>query len=191
MTLLQVVAVAKVSQIIAHPFLTASGESDHKSISRLSIVSSPDEYPTKKMATADPPLDSEPPLPQPPSAAAAAASPPASPPLPSKPVLAVPGPRASRLQEVFEDRLRHTLAKLSYPNVAACYPTIAAKSPAILRSIQGQMVSVMELKAKTYFERILEDRDVVRKLNELEGLVAAAGQRRAEGEMDGRAAPTP
>lgn len=95
------------------------------------------------------------------------------------------------MQEVFEDRLRHTLAKLSYQNVAACYPTIAAKSPAILRSIQSQMVSVMELKAKTYFERILEERDVVRKLNELEGLVAAAGQRRAEGEMDGRAAPTP
>jgi kinetochore protein NNF1 len=102
-----------------------------------------------------------------------------------------PGPRAARLQEVFADRLKHTLAKLSYPNIAACYPTIAAKHPPTLRSIQGQMVSIMESRAARHFEAILEERDVVRKLNELEGLVAQAGQRRAEGDIDGRPAPTP
>lgn len=144
------------------------------------------------MATDNPPSPPEPALPAPPTTTTTTTvSPPASPPLPSKPVPVAPGPRAARLQEVFQDRLRHTLAKLSYQNVAACYPTIAAKSPAMLRSIQSQMVSVMEQKAKSYYEQIIEDRDAVRKLNELEGLVAAAGQRRAEGEMDGRAAPTP
>jgi kinetochore protein NNF1 len=92
---------------------------------------------------------------------------------------------------VFADRLKHTLDKLSYRNVAACYPTIAAKQPAMLRAIQAQMVQVMEAKAAAHFERTLEERDAVRRLNELEDLVAAAGQRRAEGEMDGRGAPTP
>jgi len=139
------------------------------------------------MAT-DPP---SPPIPPPPSTSTSFVTTPTSPPLPPKPTPLAPGPRAARLQEVFADRLQHTLAKLSYQNVAACYPTIAARSPAILKMIQGQVVSVMEAKARSHFDRILAERDVVRKLNELEGLVAAAGQRRAEGEMDGRGPPAP
>lgn len=116
---------------------------------------------------------------------------PASPPLPARPVPLAPGPRAARLQEVYADRLRHTLARLSYANVAACYPTIAARSAATLRSMQGQMVSLLESRGRREFEQVLEGRDVVRKLNELEGLVAEAGRRRGEGEMDGVGAPVP
>lgn len=126
-----------------------------------------------------------------PDAAAAAAVAPPSPPLPQKPVPATPGPRASRLQEVFADRLRHTLAKLSYANIAACYPTVAARHPPTLRSIQAQMVAILEQRAAREFDAILEERDVVRKLNELETLVEQAARRRAEGDMDGRVAPTP
>ncbi|KAH8909494.1 hypothetical protein BR93DRAFT_393556 [Coniochaeta sp. PMI_546] len=142
------------------------------------------------MATDTPSQPAEAPLAPPPSSTATPDAPP-SPPLPQKPVPAAPGPRASRLQEVFADRLKHTLAKLSYPNIAACYPTIAAQHPPTLRSIQSQMVSIMESRAVRHFEAILEERDVVRKLNELEDLVAQAGQRRAEGDIDGRPAPTP
>lgn len=116
---------------------------------------------------------------------------PPSPPLPPKPVALTPGPRAARLEEVFRDRLRHTLSKLSYNNVAACYPTIAARAPATLRAVQGQMVSLLGSRCEKEFARILEDRDVVRKLNELEALVGDAGRRRAEADFDGRAPPVP
>jgi kinetochore protein NNF1 len=53
------------------------------------------------------------------------------------------------------------------------------------------MVSLLGAKCAKEFERILEAREVVRKLNELEELVAQAGRRKGEGEMDGRGAPVP
>ncbi|OIW33228.1 Nnf1-domain-containing protein [Coniochaeta ligniaria NRRL 30616] len=144
------------------------------------------------MATDTPSQPSDPPLP-PSTTTTSTTTPsaPASPPLPLPPIALAPGPRASRLQEVFADRLKHTLAKLSYPNIASCYPTIAAKQPSTLKSIQAQMVAILEARAAREFETVMRDRDVVRKLNELEDLVAVAGQRRGEGEMDGRGAPTP
>lgn len=67
-------------------------------------------------------------------------APPASPPLPSKHTAVTPGPRAARLQDVFADRLRRTLDRVSWPNFAACYPTMAANAPATLQFVQRQMV---------------------------------------------------
>ena len=65
---------------------------------------------------------------------------PASPPLPEKHTAVTPGPRATRMQELFASSLRHTLGKISWENVAACYPTIAATRPEMLRDLRGQMV---------------------------------------------------
>jgi len=98
----------------------------------------------------------------------------------------VPGPRASRLQAVYADRLGRTLAKLSYPNVAACYPTVAARAPNVLRAVQAQMVSLLDSRGRREFDAVVDQRDVVRRLNELEGLVAEAERRRGEAGMDGR-----
>ncbi|KAB5570660.1 Nnf1-domain-containing protein [Coniochaeta sp. 2T2.1] len=116
---------------------------------------------------------------------------PPSPALPPAPVPLTPGPRASRLQEVYADRLRATLAKVSYANFASCYPTIAANKPALLKSIQAQMVSILQDRCMREFGQILAARETVRKLNELEALVGRAGRKRGEGEIDGREAPVP
>lgn len=63
-----------------------------------------------------------------------------SPPLPTRHTPLTPGPRASRFQQVLDSSLSHTLGKISWDNFAACYPTIAAHAPAVLRAVQKQMV---------------------------------------------------
>lgn len=65
---------------------------------------------------------------------------PASPPLPARHTAVTPGPRAARFQEMYGLALSHTLNKISYENFAACYPTIAAQAPGVLRQVQKQMV---------------------------------------------------
>ena len=93
--------------------------------------------------------------------AAAAANPssfsetptPTSPPLPQKHIPATPGPRAQRLQKIYADALSHTLAKLSWENVAACYPTVAARAPTTLRAVQRQMVDLLREKCNVSTEK--------------------------------------
>ncbi|KAK4458427.1 Nnf1-domain-containing protein [Cladorrhinum samala] len=93
-----------------------------------------------------------------------------------------PGPRATYLQNLFSQASKHTLDKLSSPaNFASCFPTIASKAPGTLDNVQRQMVDRLGGLWQREFQRILESRDVVRKLNELEGLVAEAQRRRKEG----------
>ena len=69
---------------------------------------------------------------------------PASPPLPTRHTAVTPGPRASRLQEVFASRLKHTVDKITWENFAACYPTIATRAPRTLETVQRQMVGLFE-----------------------------------------------
>ncbi|KAK1769328.1 Nnf1-domain-containing protein [Phialemonium atrogriseum] len=109
-----------------------------------------------------------------------AGEPPASPPLPAKHVPATPGPRAAGLREVYRRALERTLERVSWDNVAACYPTVAARAPATLRAVQGQMVGLLREKCDREFESILQNRNVVAKLNELESLVGDAARRKSE-----------
>lgn len=64
----------------------------------------------------------------------------ASPPPPTRHTPIAPGPRAARLQELYAQRLRRTLAKLGWANFAGCYPTVANKAEGVLRQVQAQMV---------------------------------------------------
>lgn len=78
--------------------------------------------------------------------------PPNSPPLPTRHTAQAPGPRASRFQDVLDSTLAHTLAKISWDNFAACYPTIAAQSkPGMLRAVQRQMVERLGALCKVCF----------------------------------------
>ena len=66
---------------------------------------------------------------------------PYSPPLPPKHTPITPGPRASRLQDLFSTTLRHTLDKVNgSDNFGACFPTISAKAPGTLEFVRRQMV---------------------------------------------------
>ncbi|ROT38531.1 Nnf1-domain-containing protein [Sodiomyces alkalinus F11] len=114
--------------------------------------------------------------------------PPASPPLPQKHTPATPGPRATRFIEMYHGALRRTLSRVSYDNFATCFPTIATYAPNALRNVQNQMVDYLEDRCIKEFEAILEERDVIRKLNELETLNAEAEARRHEAPAD---APEP
>ncbi|KAH7328602.1 Nnf1-domain-containing protein [Stachybotrys elegans] len=113
---------------------------------------------------------------------------PASPPLPERPTAVSPGPRASRLQELYAQSLRRTLGKLAWDNFAECYPTVARRAQPVLRQVQSQMVEKLGDKCEKEFENIMAARQVIPKLNNLETLVADAAQRRA---ADPSATPSP
>ncbi|KAI1082198.1 Nnf1-domain-containing protein [Whalleya microplaca] len=116
---------------------------------------------------------------------------PASPPLPARHTPLTPGPRASRFQDVLNSSLSHTLGKISYDNFAACFPTIAVQAPNMLKAVQKQMVDRLGALCKKEFDSILQARNVVAKLNELESLVSEAERRRVEASAAGREAPVP
>ncbi|KAK8100600.1 uncharacterized protein PG998_008002 [Apiospora kogelbergensis] len=125
---------------------------------------------------------------RPPTAPAA----PASPPLPTRHTPQAPGPRAARFQKVLDDSLKHTLGKVTWENFASCYPTVAERAPATLKAAQRQMVDRLAMLCKKEFDSILTSRNVVNKLNELEGLVSEAELRRDEaGLPDQNNIPTP
>lgn len=93
---------------------------------------------------------------------------------------AAAGPRAARLADVLDRSLAHTLARLGWDNVAACYPTVAARAPGALRAARAQMVDRLGRLCRAEFDAVLRDRHVVARLNELEALVERAEARRAE-----------
>lgn len=120
---------------------------------------------------------------------------PASPsPPPPAPVPLTPGPRATRLQQVFDQALARTLRANSYSNFSSCFPTPARHVPASLESVWRQLNAKLEESAKAEFEDIVQERDAVGQLNELDRLVGEAKFRREnheneeeqkEGEGDG------
>ncbi|KAF4875910.1 Kinetochore-associated protein NNF1 [Colletotrichum siamense] len=106
--------------------------------------------------------------------------PPASPPLPQKHTAVTPGVRAGYFIKTYDRALQKTLETVRYDNFASCFPTIAAHAPNTLRNVQKQMVDYLEERCNKDFQSILGDRDVVKKLNELESLVSDAERRRQE-----------
>ncbi|KAF3395716.1 hypothetical protein F1880_007317 [Penicillium rolfsii] len=85
-----------------------------------------------------------------------------------------PGLRASRLHQVFDQALARTLRANSYANFAGCFPTPARYVPASLESVWRQLNAKLEESAKAEFEEIIEERDAVRHLNDLDRLVNEA-----------------
>ncbi|KAJ5655676.1 Nnf1 [Penicillium longicatenatum] len=111
-----------------------------------------------------------------PPAASASAPPPA-------PESQIPGPRASRLIQVFDQALARTLRANSYSNFASCFPTPARHVPASLESVWRQLNAKLEEGAKAEFEEIIAEREAVKHINELDQLVAEARIRKEnEGE---------
>ncbi|KAJ5635490.1 Nnf1 [Penicillium longicatenatum] len=111
-----------------------------------------------------------------PPAASASAPPPA-------PESQIPGPRASRLVQVFDQALARTLRANSYSNFASCFPTPARHVPASLESVWRQLNAKLEEGAKAEFEEIIAEREAVKHINELDQLVAEARIRKEnEGE---------
>lgn len=92
-----------------------------------------------------------------------------------------PGPRASRLHQVFDQALARTIRANSYANFASCFPTPARHVPASLESVWRQLNAKLEESAKAEFEEIVAEREAVNNLNELDQLISEARSRREEG----------
>lgn len=97
------------------------------------------------------------------------------------------GLRASRLHQVFDQALARTLRANSYANFSGCFPTPARHVPASLESVWRQLNAKLEESAKAEFEEILEERDAVRHLNDLDRLVAEAKVRKEKEKGEGGA----
>ena len=102
-------------------------------------------------------------------------------PPPPTPIPTAPGPRASQLSSVFHNALQHTLKACTYNKFSLCFPTPATKNPEILRSVHAQITMMIEEKAGREFDEILQEREVIAGLNDLENLVRDAKSRKAEG----------
>ncbi|KAJ5105102.1 hypothetical protein NUU61_002449 [Penicillium alfredii] len=109
----------------------------------------------------------------PPPQTAASPSPP-----PPAPISQTPGPRASRLHQVFDQALARTLRANSYANFASCFPTPARHVPASLESVWRQLNAKLEESARAEFDEIIAERKAVKHLNELDRLVGEAKARK-------------
>ncbi|KAL4938592.1 hypothetical protein BDV06DRAFT_215002 [Aspergillus oleicola] len=99
-------------------------------------------------------------------------------PPPQPPIAQTPGPRVTRLQEIYSQALARTLRANSYANFSACFPTPAKYVPASLESVWRQLNAKLEESAKAEFEDILVERGAIAQLNELDRLVGEARVRR-------------
>lgn len=79
---------------------------------------------------------------------AQASEPQASAPAPAPAAPVVPGPRATRFQELYAQSLKRTLGKLKWDNFAACYPTVAKKAEPVLKQVQTQMADKLAEKCE-------------------------------------------
>ncbi|KAL2817244.1 Nnf1-domain-containing protein [Aspergillus cavernicola] len=95
-------------------------------------------------------------------------------PPPQPPIAQTPGPRVTRLQEIYAQALARTVRANSYANFAACFPTPAHHVPASLENVWRQLNAKLEESATAEFEDILVERDVIGQLNELDRLVGEA-----------------
>jgi kinetochore protein NNF1 len=74
------------------------------------------------------------------------------------------------------------LKKCSYENFAECFPTTAQYAPGTLEYVHKQFVDGLAKKSTANFDHILNDRNVVPSLNQLDRLVNDAKVRKEAAE---------
>ena len=107
-------------------------------------------------------------------------------PAPSYPTPTAPGPRAQKLRDFYGRALKSALKPVSqYENFASCFPTPAKYCDEALRQLHADFVKRLGETCETEFEALLVERDVVRSLNELDGLVEEAKRRKKRDDGNG------
>nr|POE77708.1 polyamine-modulated factor 1 [Quercus suber] len=99
-------------------------------------------------------------------------------PMPSPPIASAPGPRAVALQNLYTSAISHILKTCSYTNFSACFPTPAQAVPTSMQLLHEQFIAKLGENFHREFANILEDRNVVPNLNELDRLVEEAKKRK-------------
>ncbi|RUS35106.1 hypothetical protein BC938DRAFT_475841 [Jimgerdemannia flammicorona] len=101
------------------------------------------------------------------------------------------GPRATKLRQTFEKSLSKTIKNISYEKLAQSFPHIANDSPESLQSAHQQVTTFLQQSVQVpiqshlthdmplhqhpeEFQNLLETKNLIRKLNELDMLIDAA-----------------
>lgn len=108
-------------------------------------------------------------------------------------VVGPPGPRASALQRLYSDATAHVLRTCSYKSFASCFPSPAHSRPETLKDLHKQFTNDLGRQMRLNFDVILQDSDVVQRLNELDHLIEEAKKKRAKAqeEAQGEAVQSP
>ncbi|GBC05070.1 hypothetical protein RclHR1_06000004 [Rhizophagus clarus] len=89
-------------------------------------------------------------------------------------------PRSKKVKQMLENCLGETLNNFSYEKVAQCYPTLAKEQPERLKQALSQVKDFLKTNTEEEFEAILEQRNILEKLNELDDIIAKAKKRQKD-----------
>ncbi|KAK5089150.1 hypothetical protein LTR05_003374 [Lithohypha guttulata] len=90
--------------------------------------------------------------------------------------------RNARLQRLYKDALRATLATNSYANFSSCFPTPARYCPKALEGVWDQLNRRLSEECLKDFEKICQERDIENGLATWERLVEDARARKVQAE---------
>ncbi|KAI1293242.1 hypothetical protein EDD11_008452 [Mortierella claussenii] len=84
------------------------------------------------------------------------------------------GPRMTRLRGILEKSLQETLKACNYNAISESFPALAAHNPLELRVAHEKVCKFLSVEVNNEFEQIIEERNVIFKLNGLDRLIADA-----------------
>lgn len=92
------------------------------------------------------------------------------------------GARATKLDEILDKSLKQTMRACSYDKLVSCFPTLAKNDPETLKHAQEQVTEFLTNACRSEFDKILNERNAVQRLNELDELIADARTRKESGQ---------
>ncbi|RKP13840.1 hypothetical protein BJ684DRAFT_15799 [Piptocephalis cylindrospora] len=84
------------------------------------------------------------------------------------------GRRIAQLRQVFEKALEKSLRPCTFEKLSKCYPTLAQTKPELLRLAAHQAKEYLRKTSTESFDRALEQRELVARVNELEEMTTRA-----------------
>lgn len=91
------------------------------------------------------------------------------------------GPRAARLNEVLGMSLANTIKVCSIGNFSQCFPTLGRDANVAMQAAHTQVTNFLKTSVEREFSLILEERDALRKLNDLDWIIENARNRKENG----------
>ncbi|KAF9101436.1 hypothetical protein BGX29_005617 [Mortierella sp. GBA35] len=86
----------------------------------------------------------------------------------------VEGPRMTRLRGILNKSLQETLKACNYNAIQECFPILAAANPEELHEAHEKVCQFLKVEVDNEFGQIIEERNVIFKLNGLDRLIADA-----------------
>ncbi|KAF9921283.1 hypothetical protein FBU30_008714 [Linnemannia zychae] len=84
------------------------------------------------------------------------------------------GPRMTRLRGILTKSLQETLKACNYNAIQECFPILTSSNPEELRQAHEKVCQFLQVEVENEFGQIIEERNVIFKLNGLDRLIADA-----------------